>query len=87
MDELERIRVPTPFSVGRVNCYLLTAGEVTVIDPGPATDRADETLVDGLAAEGLDVGVVERVLITHPHMDHFGIARRVRAESGALPCD
>ena len=32
---------------------------------------------------GQDVADVERVLITHPHMDHFGLAARVRRESGA----
>lgn len=83
MDDLERIRIPTPFSVGRVNCYLLTAGEATVIDPGPATDAAYDALADGLSARGLAVADVDRILITHPHMDHFGGARRVKAESGA----
>lgn len=83
MDECQRIRVPTPFSVGRVNCYLLTAGDVTLLDPGPATDAAYKALADGLADYGLAVADVDRILITHPHMDHFGIARRLKADSGA----
>jgi len=35
MDGIERIRVPTPFGVGQVNCFIHTAGDVTLIDPGP----------------------------------------------------
>lgn len=83
MNHLERIQVPTPFSVGSVNSYLLTADEITLIDPGPAADEAYRALEAGLATRGVDVADVERLLITHPHMDHFGIARRIRAESGA----
>ncbi len=70
-----RIAVPTPFQVGRVNTYL--AGR-TVVDPGPDSEEAWATLLDGLDAAGLAPEDIEQVVVTHPHPDHFGLARRFR---------
>jgi glyoxylase-like metal-dependent hydrolase (beta-lactamase superfamily II) len=83
MDDGYRIEIPTPFDVGRVNCYVFTQGELTLIDPGPATELAYEELSAGLEAHGSTVADVDRILITHPHMDHFGLASRIVDESGA----
>jgi len=77
-----RISVPVPFATGQVNAYV--AGR-TVVDPGPDSDSAWETLTDGLRTAGLAPDEVERVLITHPHPDHFGLAARLR-ERGATVC-
>ena len=74
-----RIAVPTPFRVGRVNAYL--AGR-TVVDPGPDSEEAWATLLDELDAAGLAPDDIERVVVTHPHPDHFGLAWRFR-EMGA----
>ena len=70
-----RISVPTPFQVGRVNAYL--AGR-TVVDPGPESEEAWATLLDALDAAGLAPDDIEQVVVTHPHPDHFGLARRFR---------
>jgi glyoxylase-like metal-dependent hydrolase (beta-lactamase superfamily II) len=83
MDIADRLEIPTPFEVGRVNCYVFPQDELTLIDPGPATEEAYEELAAGLAARGYCVEDVDRVLITHPHMDHFGQANRIATESGA----
>ncbi|WP_254525633.1 MBL fold metallo-hydrolase [Natrinema caseinilyticum] len=83
MDTLERVPIPTPFSVGRVNCYLFTGAGLTVVDPGPATEEASEELRTALARIDSRIADVDRVLITHPHMDHFGLAGRIVEESGA----
>ncbi len=74
-----RISVPTPFQVGRVNAYV--AGR-TVVDPGPDSEEAWSALVDGLDTAGLTPADIERVVVTHPHPDHFGLAGRLR-EAGA----
>jgi len=71
----DALPIPTPFQVGPVTAYL---AERTLIDPGPDSDEAWAALVDALEARGLAPSDVERVLITHPHPDHFGIARRLR---------
>jgi glyoxylase-like metal-dependent hydrolase (beta-lactamase superfamily II) len=69
-----RLSIPTPFQVGAVNAYL--AGR-TLVDPGPESERAWTTLVEELDGQGLAPEDVERVLITHPHPDHFGLANRL----------
>jgi glyoxylase-like metal-dependent hydrolase (beta-lactamase superfamily II) len=75
----ERHAVPTPFQVGPVNAYV--AGR-TVVDPGPDSDEAHAELLSALEDHDLAPGDVERVLVTHPHPDHFGLAARLR-EAGA----
>lgn len=74
-----RLSIPTPFQVGAVNAYL--AGR-TLIDPGPDSEEAWSHLLDALEERGLSPTDIERVLITHPHPDHFGLANRFR-EGGA----
>jgi glyoxylase-like metal-dependent hydrolase (beta-lactamase superfamily II) len=76
-----RISVPVPFATGQVNAYV--AGR-TVVDPGPDSDSAWETLADGLATAGLTPDDVEQVLVTHPHPDHFGLAGRLRDRGAAV---
>lgn len=83
MDDWHRIEIPTPFDVGRVNCYVFPGEALTLLDPGPATEDAYEELSAGLADLGFAVVDVDRILITHPHMDHFGIADRVVRAAGA----
>jgi glyoxylase-like metal-dependent hydrolase (beta-lactamase superfamily II) len=76
-----RISVPTPFQIGRVNAYL--AGR-TLIDPGPDSEEAWATLLNHIEGEGLRPGDIERVVVTHPHPDHFGLAHRFRAEGARV---
>lgn len=83
MDDVHRIELPTPFGVGTVNCYVLRGESVTVIDPGPAGEDTAEALAAGLDRLGYAPADVDRVLITHEHMDHFGGARRLGTDSGA----
>jgi len=66
-----------------VNVYVLAKEPVTLIDSGPLTDDAWDALTAGLAAAGLKAEDVERVLLTHGHQDHFGLAGRVADLSGA----
>jgi glyoxylase-like metal-dependent hydrolase (beta-lactamase superfamily II) len=70
-----RLSIPTPFQIGAVNAYL--AGR-TLVDPGPDSEESWSALVDGLAAADLTPGDLERVIITHAHPDHFGLAHRLR---------
>ncbi|MFD1585512.1 MBL fold metallo-hydrolase [Halorientalis brevis] len=68
-----RLSIPTPFQVGPVNAYL--AGR-TLVDPGPDSEEAWSRLLDALEEREIAPGDVERVLVTHPHPDHFGLAHR-----------
>lgn len=83
-----RIPTPTPLGVGDINSYLLlpSAGEggpVTLIDTGVKTPESFEAMRHGLKEHGLGFEDIERILVTHAHMDHFGQARRIRDLSRA----
>lgn len=75
------ISVPTPFPVGPVNCYLVAEDPVTLIDAGPKTKEALATLKEGLRRAGVRVFDIKRILLTHTHEDHCGLAKTLRDET------
>jgi glyoxylase-like metal-dependent hydrolase (beta-lactamase superfamily II) len=75
--------IPTPFAVGRVNCYLIDDEPLTLVDTGPNSGKALDELAQALAARGRRVEDIELVVITHQHMDHLGLAGIVARRSGA----
>src|SRR5919205_1115477 len=75
------ISVPTPFYVGPVNCYLIAEDPVTLIDTGPKTKEAVEALREGLRRAGFRVGDIRRIVLTHAHEDHCGLAKSLRDEA------
>lgn len=72
------ITVPTPFYVGDVNVYLVREDPLTLIDVGPKTPEAVEALRSGLAAQGVSFADIRRIVLTHAHEDHCGLAKTVR---------
>lgn len=82
MLQIHKITVPTPYMVGPVNCYLIKNRPYTLVDPGPETEEAKKALVDGLAALGVSLKDIERVVITHSHSDHCGLIRWVNEQAG-----
>ena len=49
---IHRLRIPTPFAVGQVNCYLIEDEPLTLVDTGPNSGRSLDVLRAGLAARG-----------------------------------
>src|SRR3954468_20163295 len=89
---VERVRpglwsvpVPLPMSSLRyVFVYVFeTDGGLYIVDTGWNTDEAFQALSSGLKQVGSSVSDVAGVLVTHIHPDHYGLAGRVREESGA----
>lgn len=80
---VHRISLPTPFKVGPVNVYLIREDPITLIDTGPQMKEALEALRENLAQLGLKLADIRRVIISHAHVDHFGLARTIAEESGA----
>ncbi|WP_246053049.1 MBL fold metallo-hydrolase [Actinocorallia herbida] len=76
--------MPLPGAPGYVLVYVLESDRGPyLVDAGWDTPEALVALEAGLAEIGTAVGEVQGVLATHAHLDHFGIAGRVRALSGA----
>lgn len=75
------ISVPTPFYVGDVNVYLIKDDPLTLIDAGPKTDEAAKVLREKLKRNGVEFSDIGRIVLTHAHEDHCGLAKRVRDES------
>ncbi|MFY9554972.1 MAG: MBL fold metallo-hydrolase [Blastocatellia bacterium] len=80
---IHRISVPTPFYVGPVNVYLIEEDPLTLIDAGPRDDRSIQALRSGLAALGYTFSDIKRIIISHAHSDHYGLAKLIVEESGA----
>jgi glyoxylase-like metal-dependent hydrolase (beta-lactamase superfamily II) len=69
--------------VGPVNCYLIQAEPLTLIDCGINTPEAQKELVLGLERSGTAPESIERILITHAHPDHYGLVGFLQERSGA----
>jgi glyoxylase-like metal-dependent hydrolase (beta-lactamase superfamily II) len=78
------ISLPTPYPIGPVTVYLLLGEPLTLVDTGPGTAAAWSALRRALAAHSLLPSDVRRVLVTHGHHDHFGLARHFLKEGATL---
>jgi glyoxylase-like metal-dependent hydrolase (beta-lactamase superfamily II) len=74
------ITLPTPFYIGPVNVYLIKEDPITLIDTGPKTREAVDALRAGLRSAGVSVADIRRIVLTHAHEDHCGMARSLRDE-------
>lgn len=80
---IHTLLLPMPPPMRSANAYLIEGDELTLVDTGPKSERVWEALVAALAAKGLHVADIGQVVLTHPHLDHFGLSRRIAEESGA----
>ena len=76
-----RLPIPTPFYVGDVNVYLIKEDPLTLIDVGPKTKEAAEALREKLGKHGVKFSDIRRIVLTHAHEDHCGLAKQVRDEA------
>jgi len=83
MNKPIQLKLPTGLPVGSVNAYLFIEPEPVLIDAGIKTESCWQALVDQLAAHKLTPADLSRIIITHPHVDHYGLARRLVENSPA----
>jgi len=77
------LSIPTPFAVGRVNCYLIEGERLTLIDAGPRSEQAMSALEEAIALTGHSIEEIDLVVATHEHIDHIGNIRTVARRAGA----
>ncbi|KAA5805471.1 MBL fold metallo-hydrolase [Alkalicaulis satelles] len=70
-------RNPGPFTYTGTGVFIIGAGEVAVIDPGPALPEHAAALDAALEGER-----VTHVLVTHHHADHSPLARPLARKHG-----
>lgn len=80
---IHRLAIPTPFMVGRVNAYLIEDDPLTLVDSGPNSAKALDELEQALNARGHAIEDIELLVVSHQHMDHFGLASILARRSGA----
>jgi glyoxylase-like metal-dependent hydrolase (beta-lactamase superfamily II) len=67
-----------------VNAYVLEdEGGYTLVDSGVGSDEVWELFCAGIASAGIAPRHIRRVLLTHGHHDHSGLAARLAGETGA----
>ena len=77
--EIKTIRLPLPFHIGSVNCYLIkTDTGYILIDTGSSNQRA--SLEKELDRLGCQPGNLKLIVITHGDFDHTGNAAYLRTK-------
>lgn len=72
------IRLELPFVTGsNVNVYLIREPEPVLIDAGYNSVECWNALQTGLAEHGLTAADLSRLIVTHPHVDHYGLAAKI----------
>jgi len=69
----------TPYPVGPVHCYSCQLnGDLVLCDTGPPTEEAKNYL-----RSNLDLDKLRHVVVTHCHIDHYGLAAWLEQETDA----
>lgn len=80
-DRVRRVTVnnPGPFTFHGTNSYIVGDRSLAVIDPGPDDEAHFRALMEAIAGRE-----VTHIAVSHTHRDHSPLARRLKAETGAL---
>jgi glyoxylase-like metal-dependent hydrolase (beta-lactamase superfamily II) len=84
VNDFYKITLPMPFRLQHVHVFLLCHGDqVALFDTGLDTPENLLTLETAMQRIGKKVQDIVRVFITHHHIDHCGMAGRIKEISGA----
>ncbi len=79
-----RLEVPIPNNpLGHTNVYLLAGDSYLLIDAGWDNEKAFQSLKRQLAEIGIGIEDISRIIVTHTHRDHYGLASRLKQLSRA----
>jgi len=78
------ITVPMPFRLKHVHIFVLIHNDgITLFDTGLNTPETVSILEESLRTIHKTLRNIDRIFITHHHIDHCGMAGRIKAISGA----
>ncbi|HEY8343415.1 MAG TPA: MBL fold metallo-hydrolase [Calditerricola sp.] len=78
------VRLPLPFPLRWVNSYVWEGRDgLTVVDPGLHDEPTKAAWREAFQILGRDVRDVRRIVLTHYHPDHYGMAGWMQQASGA----
>ena len=76
---LYRISIPLAFGLDYVHTYAaLEQDRVALFDTGPSMPSSLSMYKSALAGIGRSIEDVDRIFITHSHVDHCGFAGRIK---------
>ena len=78
-----QLELPTIFEDMTVNSWLFKDPVPTLVDCGEKTEKSWNALEKGLRENGLEVRDIQRIVITHAHLDHIGMANQIVQHSDA----
>jgi glyoxylase-like metal-dependent hydrolase (beta-lactamase superfamily II) len=79
-----QVQLPLPFPLRIVNCYALRDGDGwTIVDTGINYPDGRAAWQAALAELGIAPRVIQRIILTHAHPDHYGMAGWLAEQSGA----
>jgi len=83
-ENIYQIRLPLPFALNHVNCYLLRDDDGwTMLDTGLNWPESHLAWQAAFAELQIELAQIRRILLTHMHPDHFGMAGHFQAVTGA----
>lgn len=79
-----QVRTPVPYPFSFVNSYLIGGrGGYTLIDPGINTEQARQSWYETIEELDIAFSDIEKIVLTHHHPDHYGLAGWIQQKSGA----
>lgn len=74
-DDIVQVQIPLPYALNIVNCYLLQGDDGwTMVDSGLNTPPAQSQWKSALNYLNITPDDIEKIVISHMHPDHFGMA-------------
>lgn len=78
---IEIIELPTDYTVGPVNVFLLYGEKLTLVDCAMKTDKTWDLFNSALKQRGLDIKDIKQIVLTHHHTDHVGLLDLIMSEN------
>ncbi len=73
--DIFQVRLPLPFALTSVNCYLLAGDEGwTIVDTGLNTSRARAAWLAAFDELQIRPADIRQIVLTHSHPDHYGLS-------------